>query len=493
MQKVLHGLLMACLLTACSSSTTVKGPEVATTPPAKTDKTAQIAADPTKDPNAPRPDTGEPQPAANGTWLGASGASDFVLAGTNETFLGVWVDVPTNIKKIQAPAAVALVIDTSGSMAGPKMDNARVAAKALVDKLPDGDILSLHTFDDNAQERVSPVVLSASSRQRLHSVISALAPNGSTNMFDGLRQGEGRVMGAPATHAVRRVVVISDGVANVGPSTPELLGELAARGADRGVQVTALGVGLDYDENTLNALAIRSAGRLYHLGEPREMASILEREMGLLKATAVTNAVVEIIPAPGVQLLGADGVRSDWVSGGGLRVALGTLFGGQHREMLVRVRVTSAASDGTHPLASVRLHFADPSEGNLARVQEIVARYTVTGDRGQLERHANARTQGIIAVQEAGKLAVQAAQRVNEGSFDMADKDLAAAEVKLKETAKQMKSEPERKRVEAAAASMATARKSAQAAAAAPPSAKPAAKRASALDVNASGMKAMGY
>ena len=66
-------------------------------------------------------------------------------------------------------------------------------------------------------------------------------------------------------------------------------------------------------------------------------------------------------------------------------------------------------------------------------------------------------------------------------------------EAKLKETAKQVKSEPERRRIEAAAASISKARKSTQAAAAAPPAAKPAAARASALDVNASGMKAMGY
>lgn len=489
MQKVLSGLLMVGWLAGCSSATTVT-PEVASPEAPKRDKTVQVAADPVK--QEARPDTGEREIAASGTWIGASGASDFVLTGTNDTFLGVWVDVPSNIKKIQAPAAVSVVIDTSGSMAGPKMEHARSAAKSLIDKLPDGDIVSVITFDDAAQERVPPTMLDGASRQRIRSTISELAPNGSTNMFDGLRQGEARAMSAPNTHAIRRVVLISDGIANIGPSTPELLGELAARGAERGVQVTAVGVGLDYDENTLNALAIRSSGRLHHMAETHELPAILEKEMALLKATAVTNAVVEVIPAPGVQLLGADGVRSEWVTGGGLRVPLGTLFGGQHREMLMRVRVTAAA-DGTHPLASVRLHFTDPSEGNLARVQEVIARYTATADNTQLERHANARTQSIIAVQEAGRLAVQAAQSVNQGSWDKADKDLAVAEEKLRETAKQIRDAKEKKRVEDAAARMATARKKTQAAAAAPAAAKPAAKRSQALDLNASGMKEMGY
>lgn len=496
MRTRVSGVLLSGLLMACSSATTVTpGPATATpnSDPKTDSKTVQIASDPgsiNSDPKS-RPD-GEPVSAANGMWIGASGASDFVLTGTNDTFLGVWVDVPSNIKQIKAPAAIAVVMDTSGSMAGPKMDNAKVAAKALVDKLPDGDIVSLITFDDQAVEQLAPTVLNASSRARIAGIISELRPNGSTALFDGLRTGESRAMGAPATHDIKRVVVISDGIANVGPSSPEMLGELAARGADRGVQVTALGVGLDYDENTLNALAIRSNGRLYHLGEPGEMASILEREMGLLKATAVTNAVVEVIPAPGVQLLGADSIRHDWVTGGGIRIPLGTLFGGQHREMLVRLRVTAAA-DGTHPLASVRLHFTDPSEGNLARVQETVARYTVTRDAKELELHANARTQSIVAVQEAGKIAVQAAQQVNSGSFEEADKELAKAETQLREAAKTIKTEAERKRVEAAAANMSVARQKTKAAAAAPAAAKPAAKRAVTLDMNQQGMKAMGF
>jgi Ca-activated chloride channel family protein len=490
MQKVLSGLLMVGWLAGCTSAATVNDPVVAAPGTTKSEKTAQVAADPaTKE---PRPDTGERDIASSGTWIGASGASDFVLTGTSDTFLGVWVDVPSNIKKIQAPAAVSVVIDTSGSMAGPKMEHARSAAKSLIDKLPDGDIVSVISFDDSAMERVPPTTLDSASRQRIRGAISELAPNGSTNLFDGLRQGEARAMQAPSTHAIRRVVLISDGIANIGPSTPELLGELAARGSERGVQVTAVGVGLDYDENTLNALAIRSSGRLHHLAETHELPKILEKEMALLKATAVTNAVVEVIPAPGVTLLGAEGVRSEWVTGGGLRVPLGTLFGGQHREMLMRVRV-SAAADGTHPLASVRLHFTDPSEGNLARVQEVIARYTATKDNKQLEQHANSRTQGIIAVHEAGRLAVQAAQSVNQGSWDKADKDLAVAETKLRETAKNIRDAKEKQKVEAAASRMASARKSTAAAAAAPAAAKPAAKRAQALDLNASGMKEMGY
>src|SRR5262249_1346084 len=220
-------------------------------------------------------------------------------------------------------------------------DNARLAAHELVDKLLDGDIVSISTFSDDARMLAEPTVLDRHSRMTLSRIIDGLRPQGGTNMFDGLRMAEQRAVSGPPSPPVRRVVMISDGMANIGPSSPEVLGSVAARGADSGVQVSAIGVGLDYDERTLNALAMRSSGRLYHLDEPRDMTAILDREVGLLQATAATGAFIEIVPAPGVQILGADNVRFDWQGGGGARVPLGTMFGGQHREMVLRVRVNA--------------------------------------------------------------------------------------------------------------------------------------------------------
>jgi Ca-activated chloride channel family protein len=323
-------------------------------------------------------------------------------------------------------------------------------------------------------------------------VIAELAAGGSTNLFEGLRLGELRLASMPATHTIRRVVMISDGIATVGPSSPEILGEIAARGADHGAQVTAIGVGLDYDERTLNALAVRSSGRLYHLTEPREMTSILAREIQLLDSTMATHAFVEVIPAPGVTLLGADGVRADWGNHRSLRIPLGTMFSGQHREMLVRVRV-NAAEGASGPLASVRLHFRDPAEGSLERVQEVVARYEGTADAVAIAKHQNDKTRSIMAVQAAAQRAVAAAQEVNEGRFDSADRGLATAEAELRETASRAKDMKEKARMMAAADRMSSARKVARDAAAPPSAAKPSPKRAGALDINSAAMHEAGY
>lgn len=489
MQRALvtTAMIAAAALTGCAGGATAGGVARPTAPP-----TVAAPDAPAADGSAQTVAGPETPVAANGTWIGASGSSDFVLSGTHDSFMGVWVDVPALAKKAHTPMAVALVIDTSGSMAGPKIEHARQAARSLVESLSDGDIVAVDTFSDDARERIPATRLDRASRARIVASLGDLGASGGTNLFEGLRLGETTVVSAPATHPVRRIVVISDGIATVGATSPELLGALAARGADRGVQVTSIGVGLDYDENTLNTLAVRSSGRLYHLAEPREMAQILDREVKLLDSTMAVDAFVEIVPAPGVQILGVDNNRSDWQGGGALRVPLGTMFGGQHREMLVRVRVT-AEGEGSRPLASVRLHFRDPADGNLPRVQEVIARNDVTSDPTLVERHANTRARAIAAVQEAAQVAITAAQAVNADRFDEADRQLAAAEQKMRDTAKVMKDKKEQERVLASAERISSARKSTAKAAAAPPAARPAAKRAGALDANSAGMSAAGF
>jgi Ca-activated chloride channel family protein len=472
-------------------------PPPAVAGPAPQPLAVAVAPPPEPSPLAPLPEPfpaapDRPRPSPAGTWIGAAGDSELLLAGERETYLGVWVDVPVIAREVHAPVALSLVIDTSGSMTGAKIAHARGAARDLVQHLADGDLVAIETFADEALERVPPTVLGPSTRPAILAAIASIRASGGTNMFDGLRAGESRVLAAPASYAVRRVLVISDGMANIGPSSPEILGQLAARGADRGVQVTAIGVGLEYDERTLNALAVRSSGRLYHLGEPRDMEAILARELELLDSTMATDAVVEIVPAPGVQLLGAEGVRADRVDGA-LHVPLGSMFGGQHRELAVRVRVAAPEAGGARPLASGRLRFRDPADGGVERMQEVVARYEITSDATAVERRANARTRAIVSVQEAAQIAVRAAQQLNAGQADEAGRDLARVEARLRDGAKKADDAQVRARMEQAAASMGAARAVAQRAAAAPAAAKPAAMRAGALDVNSAGMKAMGY
>jgi Ca-activated chloride channel family protein len=336
-------------------------------------------------------------------------------------------------------------------------------------------------------------MLRHNTRAAIMSTLSELSADGATNMSDALNLAIGRARHAPSSHPVRRVVMISDGRATAGHTSTHTLAQIAENGTQFGVQVTSLGVGLDYDEDTLNALAVRSSGRLYHLSDPREMAGIIKSELNLLDKTMATNAAIEIVAAPGVQLIAADGVRSSWGQNRSLRVPLGTMFSGQRREVLVRFRMTGDLVEGSAPIVSTRLHFDDPSDGGIARVQEVVVRATLTHDMSMVREHQNHEVQAIIAMQEASTMAAQARSDVSSGNFDEADVQLARAETKLRERAQHAKSKKDQARITAAADSVAQNRRAVQGAAAAPPAARASAARKSSLELNDFAMEAQGY
>jgi len=420
-------------------------------------------------------------------WIGGSALrSRIAVDAAGETWVGVWVDAPdvAVVPQVRTPMAVSLVVDVSGSMAGEKIANAQMAASSVIESLADGDIVSIYGFSNVVTEVSPPTVVSALSRAGLMQRVSLLVAGGGTNMYDGMQVGVSRIAQAPATHTNRRIFLISDGHANVGPSDPGSLGDLAARATEWGTQVTAIGVGYDYDPVALSSMVVRSAGRLHHLGNPGQMAAILEQEMGFMARSVALNARIEIQPAPGVTILegATTGARVD---GGLLRFPVGALIAGQRREVLFRVRIPGARL-GTQPLGTARLVFQAPG-APAEQVQTAALGYQVV--RARTDEAEVPRVAAMVAQHQASVAERQAAQLLEQGQRDQAVAALEAARAQLSqasttyqfadaEIAGQLARRAEAMRTEAAGASQAT---SAPAA------------RARSLELQAAPMAAEGY
>jgi hypothetical protein len=147
------------LLPACGATSVARGPVVVTSD-------GRVIETPLVD--EPQ-QTDVPKRDANttGTWVGVAAESDVLLAHDGEASLALWIDAPQTRPRERVPTDVSLVIDTSGSMAGAKIDNARRAAGLLIDDLANGDILSIVSFSDDARTLVEPTVLSREKRARL--------------------------------------------------------------------------------------------------------------------------------------------------------------------------------------------------------------------------------------------------------------------------------------------------------------------------------------
>ncbi|MCC6214253.1 MAG: VWA domain-containing protein [Polyangiaceae bacterium] len=454
---------------------------------------ALVAVDPAPaEPGASAEPSARARPRAEPPWLGASTASALSLTRSSDQRVAVWIDVPDARPPEHVPTATALVIDTSGSMQGDKIAHARQAARALARAMHDGDVVSVIAFDTTVREIVPPTLLDDRSRGEVERAIGGLRAAGDTNLHDGLRTAVWYASRAPATHPLRRVVLVSDGRATVGPSSPTALGLLAEDGMARGTQVTALGVGLDYDELTLNEIAVRSSGRFYHLEHSTSFASVVTEELRVLERTIAADAYVELVPAPGVHVEGVIGARAQR-SGAGWRVPLGALYAGQSRELSVRVRLPERGPGVVQPVLSARLHFTDLTDGALPRVQEVAVRTVTTDDAAAVAARRVPRAESVLATQDAAEWAATAAARAGSGDLEAAQRELERAEHRLREQASATDDAVERERLERRASTMGKARKSAAAAAAAPAADRPRASRASALDANASSMELQGY
>lgn len=399
--------------------------------------------------------------AAAQDWIGGAPYRARIRVDANgETWVGIWVDAPdaAPAARTRAPMAVSLVIDTSGSMAGDKIQNARVAAASLLETLGDGDIVSIYGFSNGVVEIAPPTVLNSASRGGLMQSVQRIVAAGGTNMWDGMQVGISRMAQAPATHSVRRIFLISDGHANIGPSDPVSLGNLAANGTESGAQITAIGVGYDYDQNTLGALAIRSSGRVYHLGQSHQMASILEQELQLLARSVAINAHVEVVPAPGVVIL--EGATSGAVvQNGRLRFPLGALHAGQQREILFRARIDTAQL-GSRPLATARLVYETPDER--AR-REHAARITYEVTRDDARPSVAPRVAAMVADYEAAQAQRQAAALMQQGQAEQASVVLRDAQRRVERQARAAPA-PARPRMQSRATSLDRASRSAGAA-----------------------------
>ena len=179
----------------------------------------------------------------------------------------------------RAQLSVHIVLDTSGSMSGNSIRDARQAAEAVVTKLAPTDDFSMVTFSDTAHVLVGDGPIGPR-RADVLSRIERVDADGGTNISSGLDQGyaEAHDASIPAD-AVRIVMLLSDGHANGGDTSPQSLADRAARAFQDGIQTSSFGLGTDFDAALMSRIADRGAGGYYYLADSTQIALALSREI----------------------------------------------------------------------------------------------------------------------------------------------------------------------------------------------------------------------
>ena len=228
----------------------------------------------------------------NGVQLRIAADQSRVLTGDQDGVVMIEVEGRDDGTAHRTPVSLALVVDTSGSMAGEKIDQARAAAARLVSQLANGDVLTVVTYGRSASTIVESQELGAD-RSDVLAAIARISTSGNTCMSCGMEQAYTLLSDSPSGH-VRRAVVLSDGQANQGITTPSGLAILASRAGDEGAVTATIGLGSDYNEELMSEVAIAGTGAYYFMPDAAAMALILEREFNALESTVATDVRVRV-------------------------------------------------------------------------------------------------------------------------------------------------------------------------------------------------------
>ncbi len=238
----------------------------------------------------------------------------------------------------RAPLSLVVMLDTSGSMDGDKLAQAKRSVVSLIRKMRSDDEIALVSYDSSAR-LLQPMTRVADVRERLVSTVYELDADGGTNIPAAIRAGLSATDSA-GSGRVKRLVLVSDGL----DDTRLEAERLARDGTDRAVTISALGIGLDFDESYLSGVANAGRGNFGFVESPATLARFLERELKETAGTTVSAAVAKLRLPPQLKLVRAVGADVHQDPDGLLELRLGALHSGDERRVVLELRANASAA-----------------------------------------------------------------------------------------------------------------------------------------------------
>jgi Ca-activated chloride channel homolog len=275
--------------------------------------------------------------------LDAALGNKFVKSGASSTMVArIGLSARKRSATQRPPVNLALLVDTSGSMDGRAIADARAASLALVASLAPDDRIALIVFNSKADVLLPSTRLEDTSAKELRSKIEGMKATGTTDMSSGLRLAIDQVKRNLNHEGVNRVVLVGDGVPNDDRQITALVSDAAAHG----VSITALGLGNDYDPMLMGRIAQQSGGRFFYVEDSTKVASFFAEEVTRLHQVVARRAVLELHPGPGVTVTGVVGRPFSGLDRG-VAVQLGDLSLGEQHEIVVEL-ASSVTKEGAN-------------------------------------------------------------------------------------------------------------------------------------------------
>ena len=313
---------------------------------------------------------------------------------------------------------LSMVLDRSGSMSGRKIEEAKEAAKYCIDQLLATDRISTVIFDDAIDVLIpsQPV----ENKELLKRSINSIVTNGSTALHEAWVGGGLQVSDHLNGASINRVLLITDGQANVGETRVEHIVAQAGELAAKGVTTSTIGIGEDFNEDLLMPMAEAGLGNAWHVQEPQDMVRIFETELQGLVSQIGHTVRLGIRPSAGVTIVD---LLNDFETDVAGRYMLPNLRASSPLEIVVRMTVPSHNVGDEAHLADFELTYVE-QESNAPVA--IATSFTAMFDTEDVTASLASNPDVISAVQLLmnARARLEAIEKMDQGDFDLAQVSL---------------------------------------------------------------------
>ncbi|MBW4650188.1 MAG: VWA domain-containing protein [Kastovskya adunca ATA6-11-RM4] len=324
------------------------------------------------------------------------------------------------------PLNLSLVIDRSGSMAGAPLKQAIAAAQRLVEHLTPEDYLSIVTYDDTAEVVFQHQLVQ--DKSAIRQVIGKIKAGGCTNLSGGWLMGCDRVATQQSTERINRVLLLTDGQANVGITDSQILINTARKKAEAGIITTTLGFGSYFNEDLLIGMANAAEGNFYFIQSPDDASDVFRIELESLTSVVAQNLTVTMQLEESVEIAKILNNYRTTALGNNPEIFLGDVYEVEPKKLVVELSLPSLTNLGVTNIATVSYKYQTVVDGSIQQFTDAIPIVITIAS----EEAANSSQPDAVVVEQASQLRIA---KVKEEAIALADKgDYTAASQKLRQT-----------------------------------------------------------
>jgi Ca-activated chloride channel family protein len=391
--------------------------------------------------------------------LSAAFDRDFYREGVkNELNVEVRVGFPTDKSRERTIQNIALVLDRSGSMAGPRLEAQIKAAQAAIASLDPNDLLSIVTFGSEVE------VLQTATRRgeapNLDRRLAALQTAGGAALYDALSQAAAQLRRNATESVISRLILITDGPPTKGPREKDDFAKLAAALGDEGILISTIGLGEDCEEDVLAEISRQGRGRFRYTPVPEKLGDALQAEVAQPGVIAARDVVLTIEFAARSENAKSYGRFPATVAARKVVFNLPRLVGEGGQSFLASAEFDKSVRNEIRRAVSVKLQWLSPSDGERHELATVLPAY-FSSNSLELTKSANVEVTrtGIDALivdgfqdtierldqgdsRGASRALRETRRKARDVNFDLDDAEIAAKIARLDEFLNQISGHP---------------------------------------------------